>query len=46
MGEIRDTLKGSKKFSFLDVILNTNICKLKNKKSFWHYLKIGLGLKS
>jgi hypothetical protein len=45
VGEIRETLKKYKHYSFLDAILNANICKLKNKKSFLHYLKVGLGIK-
>ena len=44
-GEIHDTLKGSKNLTWLDVISDTDICKLKDKKGFWHYLKVGLGMK-
>ena len=44
-GEIRDTVSKSKNVTWLDVISNTGICKLKNRKSFWHYLKMGLGIK-
>jgi hypothetical protein len=44
-GEIHDTVKHSKNMTWVDVFFNTNICHLKERKSFWHYLKIGLGLK-
>ena len=44
-GEIKDTVKHSNNLTWLDVITNTHICKLKDKKSFWHYFRIGLGLK-
>ena len=43
-GEIRDTLKKSKHLSWIDVITDTDICRLKDRKSFFHYLKIGMGL--
>jgi hypothetical protein len=43
-GEIRDTLKKSKHLSWIDVITDTNICRLKDRKSFIHYLKIGMGI--
>jgi len=44
-GEIHDTVKNSKNLTWLDVFYNTDICKLKDRKSFWHYYKAGLGLK-
>jgi hypothetical protein len=44
-GEIHDTIRHNKNLTWIDVILDTNICKLKNRKSFLHYLKVGLGLK-
>lgn len=44
-GEIHDTFSRSKKLTWLDVISDTSICKLKDKKSFLHYLKVGLGIK-
>ena len=43
-GEIRDTLKKSKHLSWIDVITDTDICRLKDRKSFFHYLKVGMGL--
>ena len=45
-GEIKSTLNNSSnKLTWFDVIMDTNICKLKTRKSFWHYFYIGLGLK-
>ena len=44
-GEIHDTVKHSKTLSWIDVINDTNVCRLKDRKSFWHYFKVGLGLK-
>lgn len=44
-GEIHDTLKHSKKITWFNVITDTSICSIKDRKSFWHYFKIGLGLK-
>ena len=44
-GEIHDTVSKSKKLKWLDVITDTDICKLKDRKSFFHYLKVGLGMK-
>ena len=44
-GELHDTVKHSKNMTWFDVFSDTNICHLKERKSFWHYLKIGLGLK-
>jgi hypothetical protein len=44
-GEIHDTVRRNKNLTWLDVIVDTNICKLKNRQSFLHYLKVGLGIK-
>lgn len=44
-GEIHDTLKKTKNLTWLDIISDTDICRLKDRKSFLHYLKVGLGLK-
>ena len=44
-GEVCDTLIKSNKLTFIDIILNTSICNLQDKKSFWHYFKVGLGIK-
>jgi len=44
-GEIHDTLKKTKNLTWLDIITDTNICRLKDRKNFLHYLKVGLGLK-
>lgn len=44
-GEIHDTVKRSKNLTWLDVITDTSVCKLKDRKGFFHYLKVGLGLK-
>ena len=43
-GEIKDNLKKSKNLTWLNVLFDTDICKFKDKKSFWDYFKIGLGL--
>jgi hypothetical protein len=43
-GEIKDTLKQSKKLTWINVLLDTDVCNLKDKKSFWDYFKIGLGM--
>jgi hypothetical protein len=43
-GEIRDTVKRSKNITWIDIFLDTNICKLTNRKEFLHYFKVGLGL--
>ena len=43
-GEIRDTLQKSKHLSWIDVITDTDICRLNDRKSFFHYLKVGMGL--
>jgi hypothetical protein len=44
IGEIRDTVKRSNNLTWLDIFLDTNVCKLKDRKSFLHYFKVGLGL--
>jgi hypothetical protein len=44
-GEIHDTVRNSNNLTWIDVITDTNICNIKYRKSFWHYFKIGLGLK-
>jgi len=44
-GEIRDTLMKNYNITWIKVITDTSVCKIKDRKSFWHYLKIGLGLK-
>ena len=44
-GEIHDSLMKNKNLTWIKVITDTNICKLKDRKSFWHYFKLGLGLK-
>jgi hypothetical protein len=43
-GEIHNTVKNSKNLTWVDVIMDTNICKLKDRKSFWYYFKTGLGI--
>ena len=43
-GEIKDTVKSSK-LTWIDVVTNTKFCKIKDRKGFWHYFKMGLGLK-
>jgi hypothetical protein len=43
-GEIKDTVKSSR-LTWVDVITDTNFCKIKDRKGFWHYFKMGLGLK-
>lgn len=44
-GELHDTVKMSKHLTWFDVLFDTNMCSLNERKSFWHYLKIGVGLK-
>jgi hypothetical protein len=41
-GEIRDTIKTKKTLSWLDLIINTEICKIKNNYDFWKYFQMGL----
>jgi len=43
-GEIHDTVKKNKNLTWFDVVTDTDICKLQNRKSFLHYLQVGLGL--
>jgi hypothetical protein len=43
-GEIRDTVKSSR-LTWVDVVTDTKFCKIKDRKGFWHYFKMGLGLK-
>jgi hypothetical protein len=44
-GEIHDTLKRTNNLTWIDIITDTSICRLKDRRSFWHYLKVGLGIK-
>jgi hypothetical protein len=44
-GEINDTLKRSKNLTWVDVFSDTDVCHLTDRKSFLHYLKLGLGIK-
>ena len=44
-GEIRDNLKRSKNITWVDVFSDTDVCHLTDRKSFLHYLKLGLGIK-
>lgn len=44
-GEIHDTIKRNKNLTWIDVITNTDVCKLKDRKGFLHYLQVGLRLK-
>lgn len=44
-GEIHDTIKRNKNLTWIDVIINTDVCRLKDRKSFLHYLLVGLRLK-
>jgi hypothetical protein len=44
-GEIKHTLKTSKNITWVDVITDTSICKLKDRKTFWYYFNLGLGIK-
>ena len=44
-GEIKDNVSRSKNLTWLDVVIDTKVCSLKEKKSFLHYFKTGLGLK-
>jgi hypothetical protein len=43
-GEIKDTVKSSR-LTWVDVITDTKFCKIRERKSFLHYFKLGLGLK-
>lgn len=44
-GEIKDTLVRRKNLSWIDVFTDTEICNLNERKSFMHYVKLGLGMK-
>lgn len=44
-GEIKDTLTNKKDVTWFDVFADTKICRVKDKRPFTHYLKLGLGLK-
>jgi hypothetical protein len=44
-GEIHDTLMKNKTLTWIKIITDTNVCKIKDRKSFWHYFNIGLGVK-
>lgn len=44
-GEIHDSVRRSKKLTWIDVITDTDNCNVKDRKSFFHYLKVGLGMK-
>lgn len=44
-GEIHDTLKRTTNLTWIDIVLDTDICRLKDRKSFLHYLKVGMGVK-
>ena len=44
-GEIKDTLMKNNSLTWIKIITDTNVCKIKDRKSFWHYFKIGLGVK-
>jgi hypothetical protein len=44
-GEIHDTVSKSRNLTWLDVISDTSVCKLKDRKGFVHYLKVGFGMK-
>ena len=44
-GEIRDNLKRSKNLTWVDVFSDSDVCHLTDRKSFLHYLKLGLGIK-
>jgi hypothetical protein len=44
-GEIHDTIMKNKTLTWIKIITDTNVCKIKDRKSFWHYFNIGLGVK-
>jgi hypothetical protein len=44
-GEIKDTLVNRKNITWWDVFTDTEICNLKERRSFIHYLKVGVGVK-
>jgi hypothetical protein len=44
-GELKDTIRRSKKqIRWIDIITDSTICKLKDRKTFWQYFKLGLGV--
>jgi hypothetical protein len=43
-GELRESLK-NKNITWFTVLTDTKVCNIKDRKSFWEYLKMGLGLK-
>ena len=43
-GEIHDTIRHSDNLSWIDIVTNTNFCKLKDRKPFLHYLLTGLSI--
>ena len=44
-GEIKDTLVNRKNLTWWDVFTDTEICNLKERRSFIHYLKVGIGIR-
>jgi hypothetical protein len=44
-GEIKDTVNKNNNLTWIKVITDTSICKMNERKGFWEYFKIGLGLK-
>ncbi len=44
-GEIHESVKKNKNLNWIDVIGDTDICRLKDRKPFLHYLQVGLGVK-
>jgi hypothetical protein len=45
-GELKDTLIKRKNLTWVDVFTDTEICYLKERNTFIHYLKVGIGVKS
>lgn len=43
-GKVCDILSKSNKLTWIDIVLDNNLCKLTDKKSLWNYFKIGLGI--
>jgi len=43
-GEIKETLVRRKNLTWVDVFTDTEICNLKERKTFIHYLKVGFGV--
>ena len=44
-GEVKDLIKHNKSLTWIKVITDTSICKIKQSKSLWYYFKTGLGIK-